>query len=79
MQEALVVAAGMFICSAAAIFFFVWGYEHWDSKLTHLSSFDDLDKMGAFTLGIVMAIVDLYFVVRFIHWAWLTPIPFSGS
>ena len=75
MQEALVSFSGTLICSATALFLFIWAYENWDSELTNFASFSDADKIGAFTLEIVMATVDLYFVVRFVHWAWSTPLP----
>ncbi len=40
--------------------------------------FKDDMSLKRYALIAVLAAVALYFIIRFIHWAWVTPIPFTG-
>jgi hypothetical protein len=35
-------------------------------------------SLTRYAMLVVLAAFILYFVIRFIHWAWLTPLPFAG-
>lgn len=40
--------------------------------------FKDDMSLRRYAVIAVLAMLALYFVIRFIHWAWITPIPFLG-
>lgn len=39
--------------------------------------FKDDMSLKRYALIAILAVIALYFVIRFIHWAWMTPIPFT--
>jgi hypothetical protein len=40
--------------------------------------YEDDMPLGRYAVLGILAVVALYFFVRIVHWAWLTPIPFVG-
>lgn len=44
----------------------------------YLSSVADA-PLKLYAILFFLALIALYFLVRFIHWAWDTPLPFGGT
>jgi hypothetical protein len=47
--------------------------------LAAVSIYEDEMSLGRYALLALLGAAALYFFVRFVHWAWLTPIPFTGK
>jgi hypothetical protein len=41
--------------------------------------YDDEASFKRYAILAFLGALEVYFLVRFIHWAWLTPIPFVGT
>ena len=54
------------------------------SQAVHTTRLDDPritsdQVLGPFVWAGFSAVITIYFTVRFVHWAWETPIPFIGG
>jgi hypothetical protein len=63
MREAAISVLGIIMCWIAGMFFI---------------KTDDMSIRHYF-LTVILAALAAYFAVRFIHWAWITPMPFVGN
>ena len=64
MLEAAIAAAGLCVCAYLARMFMIVGVEQ--------------DSIACLVFSMPLYILAVYCLVRFVSWAWVTPMPFVG-